>query len=191
MDKIKCSCGCIIKEINPKTNKPYLKCKGCRRRKREYHERLKAEGKCRYCRKPSSIVVCETCRTGIKAKLKAEGKCGSCGGVNDTEFALCSKCTFKGIARRSLKDVNRWQEIKTLLEDQNYICAVTKLPIKLGEGTASLDHIVPKSGEGTHNIDNLRWVHTKFNKLKQSMTDNELLDMIKLIIKNKKNLILK
>lgn len=187
----KCRCNSNISktELNPQTGKPYTTCNGCRRRRRKAQLLLVSKGLCIRCKNPSTTTICTPCRRKNRELLKATGKCGSCSGMNDGITSMCSRCSFKSIARKTLGDSKRWVEISILFKSQNGKCAVTGLPIKIGEGTASLDHIIPQSGEdGTHDIKNLRWVHIKFNKLKQAMTDSELLDFITLVLKNKRNL---
>jgi 5-methylcytosine-specific restriction endonuclease McrA len=42
---------------------------------------------------------------------------------------------------------------------------------------AQLDHIVPRTRGGSHDLENLRWVTTRANLAKRDLTDEEFLDL--------------
>jgi len=42
-----------------------------------------------------------------------------------------------------------------------------------------MDHIVPKTRDGTHDLQNLRWVCRDANRAKRSLTDDEFLSLCK------------
>lgn len=74
--------------------------------------------------------------------------------------------------------------IQQLLEDQNYKCALSGLPIcgslnstvkrcyTYSEQTASLDRIDSSKG---YIMGNVQWVHKKINFMKQSLSDSEFI----------------
>ena len=84
--------------------------------------------------------------------------------------------------------------IQQLLEEQNYKCALTNLPIKTSrthcrtcstysEQTASLDRINSLIGyiEG-----NVQWIHKDINNIKQDFPEEQLLEYCKLLLEHKK-----
>lgn len=143
----------------------------------------KASGLCRDCPRPAKGTRCATCAKAQKDRVKAQGKCQSCGGKKDTPAVTCARCILRGVARKSLGDVSRWQEIGLLFACQDGRCAVTGAEITIGVN-ASLDHILPRNRGGTHEIDNLRWVHVVFNRMKNDMLDAELLGWARAIVTN-------
>ena len=62
----------------------------------------------------------------------------------------------------------------------NTICYVCGDIIMPGEG--ELDHVIPASKNGKNDKSNLRWTHRICNRVKQSLTLNELLILIKKIL---------
>lgn len=48
---------------------------------------------------------------------------------------------------------------------------------------AQIDHIIPRSKEGTNDFSNLRWVIKEANFMKKNHFDNELIEFAKDIIK--------
>jgi 5-methylcytosine-specific restriction endonuclease McrA len=72
--------------------------------------------------------------------------------------------------------MTRGQRAKALLEqwhEQGGRCAITGLLLTPGVN-ASVDHILPVARGGGNDIANLRFVHTAVNRLKLTMTDDEL-----------------
>ena len=69
--------------------------------------------------------------------------------------------------------MKRGTDIKTLLERQNYKCAYTGL-ILTPAVDASVDHIIPLStdAEQYNKIENLQWVHSDINRMKNNITVN-------------------
>jgi len=53
------------------------------------------------------------------------------------------------------------------------LCGLTGMELKIED--ADIDHILPVSRGGTHEISNLRWVCSRANEAKGNMTDSELL----------------
>ena len=172
-------------EINPKTQKSFYACEACRLARRVADATLTDKGICRDCRGPSDGKTrCLTCVRKIKRNLRAKGKCGSCGGCKDTSSSLCKRCILKNIAKKSLGDSSRHEELLQLLHNQNYQCPITGLHIELGIN-ASVDHIIPRNRGGNHSVENLRWVHVVFNRMKSDFLDSEFVAWLTLLWDNK------
>ena len=67
------------------------------------------------------------------------------------------------------------KKIMELIEEQNFRCALSDR--KLTPETASLDHIIPLSRGGSHEIDNLWVVEHLVNSAKGTMTVDEFIAM--------------
>jgi 5-methylcytosine-specific restriction endonuclease McrA len=94
---------------------------------------------------------------------------------------------LKTTARKLFKDAKRWTDLHELYEKQNGLCAVTNLPIAFGKN-ASIDHVIPQNRGGSHNMNNLRWVHIVVNRMKNDMTDGELLEWVYVLVESKHRL---
>lgn len=117
-----------------------------------------------------------------KQKLSQNGLCVQCGKTEAlVSLRLCLKDHIKNICNNTLGDSSRWEELLGLLEDQKYKCALSGLPIEIGVN-ASIDHIIPQSKNGTHELENLQWVHKNVNQIKWTMSVEELLTFCKLIL---------
>lgn len=84
------------------------------------------------------------------------------------------------------------EQIWELFLQQNKLCALTGIPIKLNavdkndkdyDQTASLDRINSKLG---YTIDNIQWIHKRLNFLKTNFPEEEFFNWIKLIYEHKK-----
>ena len=181
-------CGLRFVSVNSRTGRPFKHCDVCKTSLRVRRADRKAAGKCRDCaRGAGGKTRCPVCIRRIKASLRRRGRCESCGGANTAPGVICARCALKGIARRSLGDKTRWTEIQQLIETQGFRCAVTGELIAVSE-TASLDHIVPKNRGGGHESGNLRWVHIVVNRMKNDMTDAELLRWAELLVASRSKL---
>jgi 5-methylcytosine-specific restriction endonuclease McrA len=76
-------------------------------------------------------------------------------------------------------DIATGRELKEKLEQQQYCCALSGLP--LTPDTAVLDHIVPVTVGGGHAIDNVQWLHTDVNKMKHTLPEKRLKALCRLI----------
>lgn len=65
---------------------------------------------------------------------------------------------------------------------QRLICPLSGR--KLNRSTISLDHKMPLSKGGTHNLDNLQFVHVNVNYAKNSLTDDEFLLLCEDVVKH-------
>jgi hypothetical protein len=66
-----------------------------------------------------------------------------------------------------------------LVESQSYACALTGWPLK--PETASLDHQIPVSRGGDHELSNLQVLDYRVNKAKGTMTNEEFIDMCRAV----------
>jgi 5-methylcytosine-specific restriction endonuclease McrA len=76
------------------------------------------------------------------------------------------RCRHKGQPTATLS------ELRALWESQGSLCAATKTPIELsGPNRAHLDHVTPVSQGGSGRIENLRFVHWRYNNAKWDSCD--------------------
>jgi 5-methylcytosine-specific restriction endonuclease McrA len=66
-------------------------------------------------------------------------------------------------------------------QSQKGKCAVTGIELIPGK-TASLDHINPLSRGGTNSRENLQFVHIAINTMKQNLTSDEFLELLKQLL---------
>ena len=66
-------------------------------------------------------------------------------------------------------------KLRALLESQKYRCALTSWP--LTPETTTVDHIVPLSNGGAHDISNLQFVHFAANRAKGTMAQEEFISL--------------
>ena len=98
---------------------------------------------------------------------------------NESEFViggLTGKCTqgnAKGVTQVSLK---------ALLQKQCYKCAISGQHLE--PSNASLDHVLPISKGGKHEIDNVQWVHQDINRMKGDMTMADFVEMCRMVVDN-------
>lgn len=129
----------------------------------------------------------------------------------------CKKCSnsskFKGIhllsgyyfnqlrhgaTSRNLEFCIDLEYLWDLFEQQNRLCALTKLPITLSptygidfkkqdkhKQTASLDRIDSNKG---YIIGNVQWVHKTINRMKSNLVEDYFVDLCKLVVQNTSNI---
>lgn len=100
------------------------------------------------------------------------GLCMTCSASPVCSNGMCERCELRQMAKRHLGNRDAWQPLKDKLVKQGYRCAYTGMPIVLG-ATASIDHLVPRSGGGKDDISNLQWVHLRINMMKGEMPHDE------------------
>lgn len=130
-------------------------------RSQKYYLERKANGVCAQCGKNSPVidrVQCADCRDKATKHKKRRFF-----HYRITKF----NCNFK--TNLTAKDA------ASLWKKQKGICALTGR--KLTKDNAELDHIIPKSKGGLHDITNLRWLVHEVNRVKRNLFD---LDFIKL-----------
>lgn len=78
------------------------------------------------------------------------------------------------------------KQIMHLVQKQNYRCALSGRA--LTPETASLDHIVPLSRGGTHDLANVWIVNHQVNSAKGTMTFEEFLTLCKDVVTHQQNI---
>lgn len=73
------------------------------------------------------------------------------------------------------------KEIRELLNTQGKICALTG--DKLTPSNVAADHIIPVSRGGPHTVDNIQLVTIDANRLKSTLTMDELLALCTKVVK--------
>ena len=74
-----------------------------------------------------------------------------------------------------------WKELKELIENQNFKCALTGDAISF-EDNIELDHILPSYRGGSDELSNVQWVTKQANWFKRALTENELIELCEKII---------
>jgi methylenetetrahydrofolate dehydrogenase (NADP+)/methenyltetrahydrofolate cyclohydrolase len=165
-------------------------------RKREYNKyaakakrgKLKTVGKCQKCgenldRKGTFCSLCCEQNNDYwndKKKKKLEmGECFTCSNKALTAQTRCEVCYLKCLAYRCLDDRSKWEQLKDLFEKQN-ICPYSGVQLQLGINS-SIDHKISIEKGGINMIENLQWVYTPVNTMKWDFTEDEFLNLIKLI----------
>lgn len=124
--------------------------------KRNRKRRLREQGLCVSCGKPSSGRLCGDCnRKNHYSKRKN----------NPIKYRL------RDAAKQWMGDGKRWRELLDKFNEQQGRCAYTGLPLDITK-TANLDHIVPRAKGGSDDISNLHWVHCLINKMKSSYSED-------------------
>ena len=135
--------------------------------------------------------VCKCGNTGsapAKSFLQAE-HIKSCGCMRGKEaWKILPPCEYnrlKNAALRRGREFNLSREfLEKLLEKQNFLCNISKIPIAvkrrrdIEKNTASLDRIDSKLGyiEG-----NVQWVHKKINVMKLDLDQSYFIELCKII----------
>ena len=86
----------------------------------------------------------------------------------------------KTLGGRSKKAATR-TELLELVERQDYRCAASGEPIE--PDTCALDHVVAVSKGGGHEIENLQILHKEVNRIKGTLSNDELLEWCKKIVR--------
>jgi len=144
----------------------------------------RAKGLCGTCGKEpkANKALCQNClnlKQATKLKRRQKGKCKNCNQPAIGQTFCCERCNYKNIARKRTGDVNRWEELKILMQSQNHQCPYLGLSIDVGNGTAHLDHIVPVSKGGSNKSSNLQFVSKWANLMKGTASDAEFREQLK------------
>ena len=150
-------------------------------RVRKWQSEQKNKGLCIECCNPiTSGLRCENCnnrRNKLKKEnyitWKKEGRCTQCGKETIKDKNVCEKHYLMSISHKRLGSGKYWKELKELIENQNFKCALTGDAISF-EDNIELDHILPTSRKGTNELSNVCWVTKEANRLKQNLTNEEL-----------------
>ena len=134
---------------------------------------------CKYCLKGVTSIkscICGGSKTRRLLYLKKR--------YYQHNFVTFIKHLKRGERRRksstiSIKPFDLWK----IAKHQRLICPLTGR--KLNASNMSLDHIIPLSKGGTHDIVNLRFVHIDANYAKRNLTDLAFINMCKDVINHK------
>lgn len=165
-----------------------INCDRCRADLRKKCELRKANGKCVTCGKSDACngQKCKTCYDAYVANVESRKRrrleAGLCSFCDQPRIgtSLCESHYFKFTAKVHLKTSKRHDDLRQLFVKQNGICPYSGIKLKLGVD-ASIDHRVPKSRGGSEELDNLQWTHINVNLMKQSMTEDEFLAMVRTV----------
>lgn len=138
----------------------------------------------------SWVVICPNCK---QEKVKTYGnmrnhpsceciKTNGVGNLSGTKWNSIKHCAIKRSIEFSITKEYAWN----LFQQQKGLCAISGLQITLtrrrdmlkGLETASLDRIDSSQG---YVIGNVQWVHKDVNLMKQSMTQERLISLCKVI----------
>lgn len=124
------------------------------------------------------IKSCGCSKLGL-GKLSPQWK--GCGDISASIFSSYRH----GAKRRDIPFEVTIQELWDILVQQNHMCAITKVPIKLSQdknqNTASPDRIDPNKG---YTKDNIQWLHKTVNQMKWDLPQDEFVQLCKLVAKN-------
>lgn len=126
--------------------------------------------------------VVEKCR---KCKKKEGFNNGRFSGYEDIGGYYVGQLR-EGAYRRGLEFDISPKQMWSLLEEQNFKCALSGLPIKVSRSikkkknnqTASLDRIDSSKG---YLMGNVQWVHKDINQMKSSRTDKDFISLCKAV----------
>lgn len=142
--------------------------------------------------KSGHINVCKICRTAYSKTYVTSGKlaknkriinlknqCFYCKEKRLTTSKFClyhfvRKIVFPWRLQKS-KIEETIQGLIKKLEDGEYCCHYSGLKVTPGF-SASVDHRIPQSKGGTHDLTNLVWCHVQVNKLKNDMTEKQFIN---------------
>jgi 5-methylcytosine-specific restriction endonuclease McrA len=162
--------------------------------KKRFIDSHREQGLCIECinpldRKGSRCSRCLDRRRKRYAQRRIEnatnGLCALCSGQKLDGHRCCQKCYLKQVSLGHLGTATRWRELLDLFYKQNGICALSGLPLTLGDN-ADLDHIIPTARGGGNDLDNLQWVLDSVNHMKNNLLENEFLELISSIYLYKK-----
>jgi 5-methylcytosine-specific restriction endonuclease McrA len=176
--------------------------------KREYRRKKGVLGLCHDCKNPivEGKKVCarhekihREKRERYYLEKKAEGLCTQCGENKPVEGRTqCAKCRDEAIRTKKKRffhyRITKFnctfktnlvaKEAAFLWKRQKGVCALTGR--KLTKENAELDHIIPKSKGGPHDISNLRWLVKEVNRIKRNMLDDAFMKLCFDVISFKK-----
>jgi hypothetical protein len=167
---------------------------------KDLRERRKKEGRCRDCenirvlnRQSCSVCLEKTSKSNKKRRLRLRdrGICPSCG-VRKVSlgYTTCDVCIerqteckekrffqyrathFNGAFRTNISAKDLW----SLWKKQRGRSALTGKRMTLRR-RPELDHIIPKSKGGTHDLSNLRWALKLENRAKGNLSDKEFISL--------------
>ena len=134
------------------------------------------KGECTKCNSKKAshgMRTCEPCRLQAREnmrkkrlRLRSEGsKCLRCGCKTEPNVWKCARCT---------RNVN---ELPPMTESC-YLCGES-----FDGRMTAVDHVVPVSRGGSHEVENLKWAHHECNNLKAAMILSDFVELCSRIAK--------
>lgn len=166
-------------------------CARCLANKKRWRDKTASLNLCRNCGSGPRFknrIYCLGCLELTRSREKeryrirlASGVCTNCGKTPADSGAICRTCQVKRLVRTHLGSSKLVQKLETMLQQQGGCCALTGLPLKLGEN-ASIDHIIPRSKGGLDVIENLRWLDYRVNMSRRDLSDDEFFGMCQRVV---------
>lgn len=191
--------GLCIYCANPQSENSICMCEACIERSRvnqkKRRKKFRDAGLCIKCGKkaPSDKhSKCEDCldlqmnayRERRKSQKTNKRLCLDCGIQIGDSGRVCQDCHVKRVSVKRTGSVANWEMLKKKFHDQKGLCPYSGKQLTLAID-ADLDHIVPKSMGGKDQLQNLQWVWSKVNQMKWNLVEQEFLDIVKSIYKNR------
>lgn len=130
-------------------------------------------------RKDKLNLYCKNCFSLYKRNNTLKGQCKLCKKERLSTSKLCLyHFVYSAITKWKLSKDKIKETIQGLikkLEDSEYCCHYSGLKITPGF-SASIDHRIPQSKGGSHELTNLVWCHTQINKMKQDLSEKEFIN---------------
>ena len=196
----------VYLQINTITQMEYKVCYKCRKKlplTSEYFAKQKKsadgyDGRCKSCvnliSKKYREKKGEQYRVDNISKAKeqqlsrlAKGQCRHCSSERlENSDSFCEKHWFEYVAKAHLGTMKRGNELKKILELQDYRCTYTGIKL-IPALNASIDHKIPLSTDVSQyqKIENLQWVCLDINIMKRNHSEDDFLKYIKLIYENR------
>lgn len=161
-------------------------CHECKLKRKDAWSIRKRRGLCVTCGKQPAAngLKCATCHESYldtkhlkKSNRLANGLCAFCDRQR-VGTQLCEEHYLKFTSKTHLGTTKRYAELGNLFTSQGGVCPYTKRKLTLGVD-ASIDHIIPKSREGSSDVPNLQWVYYQVNFMKQDMLHEEFIALVK------------
>jgi hypothetical protein len=158
-----------------------------RENKRNFLKRQREKGLCLECVNPV-MKGKSRCENHILARQQKEaqnrldaasnGLCYYCYKSPKMEHhKTCETCYLKRVSLRHFGTMRFGEELKKMFQSQNGKCALSGLPIVIGQN-ADLDHITPKLQGGRDELNNVQWVLDIVNNFKSGMLEKDFFNLI-------------
>ena len=82
--------------------------------------------------------------------------------------------------RQNKKGTAIRRELRELIQMQGYRCALSG--VELQPDTASLDHVIPVSQGGGHDVGNLQVLHKDINRMKGTLSHEDFIQWCRLVV---------
>ena len=159
-------------------------------------EKRKSLKICIDCEKPTiTSVYCPEClilqaksRNKRRKYRRKNGICTHCRKKAVNSSSLCERHILEKISYRYFRTTKYADKLREKLTSQNYKCVYSGFPLRLGVNT-EVDHILPKYLGGKNTINNLQWVDSSVNKMKNFLSEDEFLRIVKAICINLKSIL--